>query len=202
MITTIFFDIGKVLVGFDHTLIWQRLAKVSPFSAHEIQQRIQGSELMNLHETGKLGPLDFFHEVQRKGHLNHAVSYEEFSRLWADIFWEQSEIIRLATSLQQHYVIGLLSNVGEIHWNWLVSKFPFFGQANILLLSFQVGHLKPSTEIYQEAIRQSHSQPQQCVYIDDIAAYVNASRQFGIHGIHYRSPEQLQSELKQLHVLD
>ena len=61
MITTIFFDIGNVLLGFDHDLIWQRLAQISPLSAVDIRERIQHSELMNQHESGKLSALEFFH---------------------------------------------------------------------------------------------------------------------------------------------
>jgi putative hydrolase of the HAD superfamily len=201
MITTIFFDIGNVLVGFDHGLIWQRLALFSALSSQELQQRIQDSGVMKLHETGKLTSLDFFYELQQEGKLDSSLSYEKFTRLWADIFWEQVPVIQLANTLQQHYTIGLLSNTGEIHWNWLVSRFSIFSQVDKKILSFQVGYLKPSKEIYQEAIQQSQSQPEQCVYIDDIEAYANASQKLGILGIHYQTPEQLKRELKELDIL-
>jgi HAD superfamily hydrolase (TIGR01509 family) len=201
MITTVFFDIGKVLVGFDHGLIWQRLAEKSPLSAAEIQQRIQGSGLMNLHEMGTLPPQEFFRKVCEQGELDTTLSYETFSRCWADIFWEQTPVVQLARTLQQHYTLGLLSNVGEIHWNWVLEQFSIFRQADIRILSFQVGAMKPAEAIYREAIRQSGSQPEQCVYIDDIGAYADASRNLGIYGIHYQSPEQLHQELATLDML-
>ena len=155
---------------------------------------------MDLHETGKLPPLKFFHQVQQQGKLSHSLSYEEFARIWADIFWEQSAITQLATILHQNYTIGLLSNVGEIHWNWLANTFPIFRRFDKRILSFQFGHMKPAREIYQEAIHQSQSLPEQCAYIDDIEAYAKASRQLDIYGIHYQSPSQLYHELNQLHL--
>lgn len=200
MITTLYFDIGNVLVGFDHTLIWNRFAGVSDLSSEEIQQRIQSSGLMNLHETGKLTPFEFFHEVRTQGQLKSSVLFDEFSRMWADIFWEHKPVVQLAQALQQHYTVAFLSNIGEIHWNWLVKQFPIFGQVENMILSFQVGYMKPATEIYQEAIRKSGSLPEQCVYIDDIEKYVEASRKLGIHGIHYQSSEQLAGSLRMLNL--
>jgi putative hydrolase of the HAD superfamily len=200
MITTLFFDIGNVLVGFDHRLIWNRLATVSKLPSEEIQQRIQSSGLMDSHELGKLSPLEFFHETRDRGQLESSVSFEAFRLMWADIFWEQKPIIQLAQTLQQHYTVALLSNVGEIHWNWLVERFPIFSQVDNMILSFQVGSMKPAREIYQEAIRQSGLLPEQCGYIDDNQKNVEAGREFGIQAVHYQSPEQLKSSLRMLNI--
>ncbi len=200
MVTTIFFDIGNVLVGFAHSLIWKRLAALSNLPSDEIQQRIQVSGLMELHELGKLSSLDFFHEVQTRGQLKPSVSFEDFSVIWADIFWENRLVVQLAKTLQLRYSIFLLSNTGEIHWNWLVEQFPIFREVDGQILSYQVGYMKPAKEIYQEALRRSGSVAEQCVYIDDIAAYVKASRELGIQGILYQSPEQLKNSLRRLNI--
>lgn len=200
MITTLFFDIGNVLLGFDHGLIWRRLAAISELSQEGVQQRILTSGLMQLHETGKLSAFEFFHEVQEKAQLPPALLFENFSVLWSDIFWEHKPIIELVTLLQSRYTIFLLSNIGELHWNWLVKQFPIFSRIRCRILSFQVGYTKPTREIYQEALRQSQSLPEHCVYIDDIQEYVQAARMLGIHGIRYHSPEQLQQTFQQLQI--
>jgi len=69
-----------------------------------------------------------------------------------------------------------------------------------MILSFQVGYMKPATEIYQEAIRRSGSLAEQCVYIDDNERNVEAGRELGIRAIHYQSPEQLKSSLRMLNI--
>jgi HAD superfamily hydrolase (TIGR01509 family) len=184
-----------VLVGFDHHRIWKRLAAVSSLPSEDIQQRILSSGLMDLHETGKLSPQEFFYEVQDKGQLDPSVSFDQFCLMWADIFWEHQPIMQLARMLRQYYTIILLSNVGEIHWTWLLKRFPIFSQVDDQILSFQVGYMKPAQEIYHEAIRRSGASAEQCVYIDDIERYAEASRELGIQGIHYQSPEQLNNRL-------
>ncbi|MCP4396549.1 MAG: HAD family phosphatase [bacterium] len=202
MITTFFFDIGNVLLAFDHQLIWQRLLPFSALSSEALQKRIQLSGLMNQHETGALPPLDFFHEIQREGKLLPSLGYERFARFWADIFREQTPIVQLASSLQRNYRIGLLSNIGEIHWNWILMRYPFFRQVEtgMRVLSFECGCMKPAKAIYQKALERAQEKPEHCVYIDDIRTYTESSRELGIQGIQYQSPEQLARELDALGV--
>ena len=202
MITTIFFDIGNVLCAFDHQLIWRRLQPFSTLSSEELQERMTHSGLMNRHETGELPPLDFFRELRREGNLLPSLSYEHFSRFWTDIFQAQAPIIQLAANLQTDYKVGLLSNVGEIHWKWLLTRFPFFHrvETELRVLSFESGCMKPAEKIYQKALERAQDKPEHCAYIDDIPEYVERSRELGIQGIRYQSPEQLINDLKSLGV--
>lgn len=201
MISTIFFDIGNVLVGFDHNRIWQRLADFSPYSPQDIQQRIQETRLMPLHETGKLSPQQLFHALQQLLQLGAALSYQQFSLLWADIFWENPPIIDLAEQLRGRYTTGLLSNTGEIHWNWLVSRFAIFRQIDLRILSFQVGCMKPDPQIFHAALRQAQAQPEECAYFDDLQANIEASQKIGVHGILMQSPEQVREECRALRIV-
>jgi len=41
-------------------------------------------------------------------------------------------------------------------------------------------------------------QAEEAVYIDDVAAYAEAAQRLGMSGIVFRSPEQLQSDLRKL----
>jgi 2-haloacid dehalogenase len=43
--------------------------------------------------------------------------------------------------------------------------------------------------------------PQRAVYIDDVAANVDAARPFGIHAIHFTTPAELRAELVELGLL-
>ena len=43
--------------------------------------------------------------------------------------------------------------------------------------------------------------PHRAVYIDDVAANADAARPFGIHGIHFTTPDALRKELVRLALL-
>jgi HAD superfamily hydrolase (TIGR01509 family) len=63
-----------------------------------------------------------------------------------------------------------------------------------------VGASKPSPIVYLEALRRCKVQSSEAVYIDDIAAYVDAARNLGMAGIHYQTPGGLKSALRDLGV--
>lgn len=199
-ITTIFFDIGNVLINFDHHRMWQNLATVSPLTADELDRRIQGRGLMQTFERGEISGEEFFHKAQDVGELDSQLSFQRFSTLWSDMFWEHPPIIQLAQQLQNHYTICLLSNTDIIHWDWLVERYPICAQVDDKILSFEVGAMKPESRIYQAAIQLSRSRPEQCVYLDDIGEYAAAACKLGMRGIQCQSPEQVQQEFRRLDI--
>ena len=68
------------------------------------------------------------------------------------------------------------------------------------ILSFQFGHAKPEPQIYLEAMRRLGLKPQQCAFIDDVQEYADAATKVGMHGIHFVSAQQLESDLEKLGV--
>jgi putative hydrolase of the HAD superfamily len=64
------------------------------------------------------------------------------------------------------------------------------------VLSYEVGALKPSREIYQEALKHADCAPAECFFTDDIAAYVEGARRAGIDAVQFESPEQIEREMR------
>jgi HAD superfamily hydrolase (TIGR01509 family) len=58
--------------------------------------------------------------------------------------------------------------------------------------------MKPEEILYRDILTKLRSLPEECVYIDDIQANVEAAERLGMHGIHYRSPSQLLLGLRAL----
>lgn len=199
-ITTIFCDIGNVLMGFEHARIWQHLATVSAYSPDVIQQRIQAQDFLLRHEIGEISSEELFQRVRLLLDLVPSVSFEQFCRFWGKIFWPQDAVIDLADALCQQYQVMLLSNTNDIHWTYLVENFPIFSRVHDAILSFQVGALKPDPKIYAEALRRANAQANQCVFLDDVLVNVQAAQTLGIHGIQYQSAEQVMQELRDLGV--
>jgi len=65
------------------------------------------------------------------------------------------------------------------------------------VLSCDVGAVKPEPRIFDEALRRIRCVPQECVYTDDIAAYVSAGRERGLHGVVFTDAAAWQAELAQ-----
>jgi HAD superfamily hydrolase (TIGR01509 family) len=78
------------------------------------------------------------------------------------------------------------------------ARFPFFRFFPVRIYSYQVGASKPDPIIYRQALQACKVRAEEAVYIDDVAAYAEAARRLGMTGIVFQSPEQLQTDLRNL----
>jgi 2-haloacid dehalogenase len=80
-------------------------------------------------------------------------------------------------------------------------RFAFLQWFRGILVSGDVGVIKPDPQIFKLLIERFDIDPQRAVYIDDVEANVAASRPFGIHAIHFTTPTALREELVALGLL-
>ena len=67
-----------------------------------------------------------------------------------------------------------------------------------LVLSAEVGIMKPDPRIYHIALDKLEVKPNEAVFVDDMPANVEAARTLGMQGILFQSQEQTLDKLKEL----
>lgn len=92
-------------------------------------------------------------------------------------------------SLKPDYKIGMLSNVGE---NQLDRLFTSDQQAlfDEMVLSYQVGDIKPAAIMYQTVSNKLGLIAEECVFIDDQPRFCEGARRVGMKAITYENPKQ------------
>jgi 2-haloacid dehalogenase len=75
------------------------------------------------------------------------------------------------------------------------ARFPFLSWFKDIVVSGEVGFIKPDPRIFQILLDRNGIAPESAVFIDDVAVNAAAASRLGIHGIHFRSPDQLRSDL-------
>ena len=80
-------------------------------------------------------------------------------------------------------------------------RFEFLRWFDGILVSGDVGLIKPDPRIFALLIERFAIDPHRAVYIDDVAANVAAAHPFGIHAIHFTDPALLRAELVALGLL-
>jgi len=92
--------------------------------------------------------------------------------------------------------------------NWSAETFPpqrrrfaFLSWFDGIVVSGMEGVIKPHPRIFQILCERHRIAPETAVFVDDVAANAAAASALGIHGIHFRSPDQLRSELVALGML-
>ncbi|MEW6095247.1 MAG: HAD family phosphatase [bacterium] len=193
MIDLIIFDLGNVILNFDHMIICKKLSKLSKFPLQEVYERIFSSGLERLYDEGKISTKDFFKEISNRFGLN--ISLTEFKLLWQDIFWVNEGIEEILLKLKGRYKLFLLSNTNELHFEFAKDKFDILNLIDEYILSYKVGFSKPSPEIFYEALKKAKVDASRCIYIDDIKEHVISANKVGMKGVLFKSIDGLKRNL-------
>ena len=196
-IKAVVFDLGRVLIDFDHNIAAKKILKHTGKTQQEIYDFFFDSPLTALFEEGKISGVDFFKEVKKK--LGLRLSYKEFLPIWNDIFiftGQNQRIYALAKKLKKKYKVSLLSNINALHFAYLKNKFPVFDVFDNLFLSYQIKAKKPDPALYRSVIRRLGVEPEEIFYTDDRQDLIEASRKLKIRGFVFKNPGQLRKDLE------
>ena len=193
----IIFDIGRVLVRVDVARAMTGLADGMPLSPEEVWSALQKDPRWNDWQEGRMSPQDWHLHLSRR--LGSKLTFEQFVEVWNRAL-DPTPIHDDAflAKLGKKYRLAVLSNTDPLHVAHLEKTYWFFKLFPARIYSCRVGASKPNPIIYKEALQACKVRAQEAVYVDDVPAYAQAAAQLGMHGIVFQSPEQLQSELRNL----
>jgi HAD superfamily hydrolase (TIGR01509 family) len=195
----IIFDIGRVLVRVDVARAMQGLASGSTLSPAEFWSAIEKDPSWPAWQEGRIAPRDWYLHLTKR--LGGSLTFEQFTEVWnraldptpihEDAFFER---------LSKRYRLALLSNTDPIHVRHLEATYSFFAFFPTRIYSCSVGASKPNPLIYSAALRALKVSAREALYIDDVAAYVEAAQRLGMSAIQFQSAAQLTADLKSLGV--
>lgn len=191
-IKVILFDLGKVLVDFDHLRAAERISAFCPKTPRQIYDLFFESPATIDFESGKITPEVFYLKVKEM--LNLDLSFNSFIPIWNDIFFLSPKnrlVYRLINTLRAGYKTALLSNINIIHYRYLEKNFPVFGVFDDIFLSFELGLIKPDKKIYKKVIQKLSVLPQEIFYTDDRQELVDSANSEGIRGFVFSNFAQL-----------
>lgn len=196
----IIFDIGGVLLDFDHMKICRGLSRRCVHSPEEVYEAIFSSGLEALYDSGRLSSGEFYTEVLRRlGIKADGVTFEEFSAIWCEIFMEKKDVTSLAKGLLGSTRLMILSNTNELHFEFARRKFPFLDDFfQWSFLSYKIGSSKPDPVVFKTVIDTTGIGASRLFFIDDRQEYVDAGIKAGIESRQYVSPEGLKNALKSM----
>ena len=92
--------------------------------------------------------------------------------------------------------------------NWSAETFPivrdrydFFGLLDDIVISGEVGAIKPEPEIFKIMLERIGKPAEQCLFIDDSLANIEQAHKMGFATIHFESSDQLEREMHKLGLL-
>lgn len=195
-IKAVIFDLGNVLVDFDHTIAAKKIARLSNKKEEEIFELFFDSDIIGKFEEGAFSPDKFFREVSSL--LGLEISFKEFLPIWNEIFFLSPKnrfVYASAVKLKNRYKLLLLSNINILHYDYLKANFPVFDVFDNIVTSFDAGSRKPDSRIYQKALDIIGSPAESVFYTDDRLDLIDKSLELGINGFQFQSEEKLVNDL-------
>ena len=198
-IEVILYDLGNVILPFNHYQIAEKLARLSAHPQFQDPRPIFShlfdfqNGAIHEYEMGKVSSLQFFQSLKELFQLS--LSYEAFVPIWNEIFVENPEVSEMILLQRGTWKLGLLSNTNALHFDYVLSTFPIVRVFDRWILSHEVGFKKPAIEIFQKAVAWAGVEPENILFIDDLKRNVDAALSLGIQGIHFVSAGQLKEEL-------
>ncbi len=159
----------------------RRLEALCKTPASGIMEEIEVVKLA--YEAGRIERAQFFQEVSAL--LAFSGTEAQFVAAWEDIFEENAPMVALVEALHGCYPLYLLSNTSDIHVDYMLKTFPFFGRFKDAVYSYRVSCSKPDPAIYALAARQFGVNPEETVFIDDLPANIAAARRAGFQAVLY-----------------
>lgn len=197
MITTIIFDIGNVLADFT----WREHYKSFGYDdamVERIAKATVGNPAWNENDRGVMKVEDIIQafvdadpEIEQDirrvlDNVKTIVSRNDYAIPW------------IQDLKSKGYRLLYLSNFSEKAETECAYALDFIPYLDGGILSYQEELIKPMPEIYELLIKRYHLVPEECVFIDDMPANVEAAEKFGIHTILFSNQAQAIEELRKL----
>ena len=192
------FDFGNVLAFFDYTRIGTILGRHVGLSGVEFLEKVRAvgfTPLLQRYENGLMSSEEFGRAVC--GLLNFELPHAEFAAAWRDIFWLNEPVAQLVADLKERgYTLVLGSNTNELHADHYRQQFAQeLGLFDRLVMSHEVGHIKPTAAFYLACAAAAGADPSDCVFIDDLPENVEGAHSAGLRGLLFVDAVTLKQDL-------
>lgn len=198
-VKNIVFDIGNVLVKWDPATVIQHVFADHPQPALLTAQMFKSPAWYDLN-LGKITEADLIEIYHKTLHVSHERLYILLAALKESLVPIENSFALLTRVYQLHYPLYVLSdNVREIV-AYLKRRYDFWHQFQGVVISAEVGHLKPAPEIYHHLLTTYQLKPNETLFIDDLLQNVEGAKSMGMQAIEFKNVAQCRDEMLKLNI--
>lgn len=191
----IIFDFGNVLFDLELGAIHREMQRLLNGQYPKVREQLLESGIFHLYETGGISTEEFVETLRLTA--DPPLQAEQVIEAWnAILLGMPRERFDMLLRLRQRYQVFLLSNINELHANWIDEyMLREHGLTDFQTRYFDAvyySHLirmrKPDRDIYEYVLADAEILPEQSIFIDDLEPNIEAARALGIQCIH-KTPE-------------
>ena len=200
-IKAIVFDYGNVLVEWNPRYVYQRFFPDDPEAMERFFHEVDFMEWNAQQDKGRSfadGVAALSKEFPQHAHLIQAY-HDHWKDSIGEAYWGTVEIMKQLK--QAGYALYGLSNWSAETFPHILEQYDFFNMFDDMVISGEVGHVKPQPEIFHILLERIGRPAQECLFIDDSLPNIQQAQTIGFATIRFESSEQLVKALRSLNIL-
>ncbi|MEO9966822.1 MAG: HAD family phosphatase [Reichenbachiella sp.] len=196
-IKTIIFDLGGVIIDLDFMQTPKAFSQLTGWTAEDILKRYFEPGLFQDYEKGLISD-----QALRAG-INELfgtdLTDEQIDSAWCAMLGDVPRArLDFMNQLREDYKVAVLSNTNAIHvaaFNQTIRQTS--GESSLeafadeVYFSHEIKMRKPDLEIYHAVLESTGTPAEQCLFLDDTKANLEAAAQVGIQTLHIAEPNQI-----------
>jgi len=201
MIISVVFDLAGVLIDWDPRYLYAKLlpdgAAVDAFLEHVCSPAWRSEQ-----DRGR--PLDEATAVLQAQFPDHSDLIAAYYGRWPEMLAGPIEggVAVLSELATRHVPLYCLSNWSRATYEMMRPRFAFLESFNGVVLSGDVGVLKPDAAIFRELEQRYGLEPSTTIFADDSAKNIEGAARLGYDAIHFIDGPTLRLELVERGLLD
>ena len=196
ILRAIFFDLGGVILRTEYQAPRERLAERLNMTYEDINKIVFESETARKASLGEVSVDEHWRAVMRRLRLPASEAETIRAEFFAGDVIDR-DLLNFIRSLRPRYKTGVISNAWGDLRDYIV-KHQLDDAFDMLIISAEIGMMKPQPRIYQLALKQARVEANEAAFVDDTPKNVEAANALGMHGILFRDPAQVEESLKAL----
>lgn len=193
----IFFDLGNVLLFFDHRQAARQMAELTGCDAERIWNFVFKGGLNARLDAGEVTTEEFYDEFCCE--TGCRPDPKQLAEAASAIFQLNVPMNAVLAQLSAAgYRLGMLSNTCEMHWEYFASgRYRTIAEAfETVVLSCRLKLMKPDAKIYFAAADAADVAPEDVFYVDDILPNVEGARAAGFDAVQYTTTPAFVTDLR------
>jgi epoxide hydrolase-like predicted phosphatase len=195
-IRAVFFDFGGVIMRTEYQSPRQKLAERFNMDYDEMDKAVFGSDSARRASLGEITE-DAHWSAVMKRFKQPASEMQAFRSNFFGGDVIDHKLVEYIRALRGNFHTGLISNA----WSGLrefLAKEKLIDLFDTVIISAEIGAVKPSAKIYEVALNQAKVGASEAVFVDDMPINIEACEKVGMKGILFNDPEKSLSRLNHL----
>jgi epoxide hydrolase-like predicted phosphatase len=196
-IRAVIWDLGGVIVRTEDPIPRTGLAQRFGLTREELEELVFHGEVSDRATVGEIVAAQLWQSICENLRVPPTQAEELQRGFWGGDQLDTA-LVDYIRALRPNYCTALLSNAWSDLRRFLTERWRIVDAFDEIIISAEVGLMKPDPSIFQLAVERLNVAPAEAVFIDDFALNVRAAQQAGLHAVRFRNPAQAREELETL----